>query len=128
MATDQSFIDFLVDQMEEAGTITFRKMFGEYAIYCGGKVVALVCDNWLYVKPTEGGKAHIAADLVEAPPYPGATIYFLIEEKFEDREWICDLIRITAKELPAHGSKPKPKSKPKQKKQPKQKNKSKKVG
>jgi len=109
MATDQSFIDFLVDQMKEAGAITFRKMFGEYAIYCGGKVVALVCDNWLYVKPTEGGKAHIGADLVEAPPYPGATKYFLIEDKCDDREWISDLIRITAKELPFRDSKPKPK-------------------
>jgi len=99
MATDQSFIDFLVDQMGEAGEITFRKMFGEYAIYCGGKVVALVCDNQLYVKPTEAGKAHIE-NPVEAPPYPGAKKYFLIEDKFEDREWISDLIRITAKELP----------------------------
>ena len=107
MATDQSFIDFLVDQMGavgEAGAITFRKMFGEYAIYCGGKVVALVCDNQLYVKPTEGGKAFIE-NIVEAPPYPGAKMYFLIEDKFEDREWISDLIRITAKELPE----PKPK-------------------
>jgi len=107
MATDQSFIDFLVDQMAEAGAITFRKMFGEYAIYCGGKVVALVCDNQLFVKQTEAGKAHIGADLVEAPPYPGAKMYFLIEDKFEDREWISDLIRITAKELPE--SKPKSK-------------------
>ena len=105
MATDQTFIDFLVDQMGEAGEITYRKMFGEYAIYCDGKVVALVCDNQLYVKPTEGGKAYIG-DIVEAPPYPGAKMYFLIEDKFEDREWIGDLIRITAEELPE----PKPKS------------------
>ena len=34
-------------------------------------------------------------------------MYFLIEDKFEDREWISDLIRITAKELP--DSKPKSK-------------------
>ena len=116
MATDQSFIDFLVDQMAEAGAITFKKMFGEYAVYCGGKVVALVCDNQLFVKPTETGKAFVE-NLVEAPPYPGAKMYFLIEDKFEDREWISDLIRITAKELP--DSKPKSKSK---------KTKSKKVG
>jgi len=111
MATDQSFIDFLVDQMAEAGAITFRKMFGEYAIYCGGKVVALVCDNQLFVKPTEAGKAHIGPDIVEAPPYPGAKMYFLIEDQFEDREWISDLIRITAKDLP--DSKPKSKLKSK---------------
>ena len=106
MASDPEFIDFLADQMAEAGEITCKKMFGEYALYCNGKVVALVCDNRLFVKPTEGGRAHIGAP-VEAPPYPGAKPYFLIEDAFEDREWIGALIRITARELPD----PKPKQK-----------------
>jgi TfoX/Sxy family transcriptional regulator of competence genes len=66
-------------------------MFGEYAIYCDDKVVALVCDNQLFVKPTEKGKAYIG-DVVEAPPYPGAKQYFLVEDRFEDRGWISDLI------------------------------------
>ena len=109
MASDQTFVDFLVDQMNEAGSIAYRKMFGEYAIYCDGKVVALVCDNQLFVKPTEGGKTYIGT-VVEAPPYPGAKMYFLIEDQFEDREWISDLIRITAMELPL----PKPNKAPKQ--------------
>ena len=51
MASDQEFVDFLVDQMQGVGGITFRKMFGEYAIYCNGKVVALICDNQFFVKP-----------------------------------------------------------------------------
>lgn len=106
MATDQDFVDFLADQMADAGEIAFRKMFGEYALYCNGKVVALVCDNQLFVKPTLGGRAYIGAP-VEAPPYPGAKLYFLIEDAFEDREWISALIQITAKELPD----PKPKRK-----------------
>lgn len=53
MASDKSFVDFIVDQIENAGQITYKKMFGEYAIYCNGKVVALVCDNRFFVKPTE---------------------------------------------------------------------------
>ncbi|MCK7502621.1 MAG: TfoX/Sxy family protein [Comamonadaceae bacterium] len=32
-------------------------MFGEYAIYLDGKVVALVCDNQFFVKPTDAGRA-----------------------------------------------------------------------
>jgi TfoX/Sxy family transcriptional regulator of competence genes len=104
MATDQEFIDFLADQMAGAGNIASKKMFGEYALYCNGKVVALVCDNQLFVKPTPGGRAHIG-EPVEAPPYPGAKLYFLIEDAFEDREWIAALIRITAKELPDPGAK-----------------------
>ena len=104
MATDQEFMEFLADQMSGAGEISYRKMFGEYAIYCGGKVVALACDNQLFVKPTAAGRAFIGAP-VEAPAYPGAKNSFLIEDAFEDREWISELIRITAKDLPA----PKPK-------------------
>jgi TfoX/Sxy family transcriptional regulator of competence genes len=109
MASDLSFVEFVTDQMGTAGTVTFRKMFGEYAVYCDGKVVALVCDNQLFVKPTEAGRVHIG-NPAEAPPYPGAKPYFLIQDEFEDREWIGDLIRITAHELPIpkHGqSKPK---------------------
>ena len=99
MASDKGFIEFIVDQMGEAGLISYRQMFGEYALYCDGKVVALICDNQLFVKPTEGGKAYMD-NIVEAAPYPGAKLYFKIEDAFEDREWISGLIKITAKELP----------------------------
>ncbi|MCX5815224.1 MAG: TfoX/Sxy family protein [Proteobacteria bacterium] len=99
MASDKSFIEFIVDQMGNAGFISHKKMFGEYAIYCDGKVVALVCDNQLFIKPTEGGRTYMG-NIVEAAPYPGAKLYFLIEDAFEDREWISGLIKITAQELP----------------------------
>ncbi len=99
MATDKNFIEFIVDQIENAGQITCRKMFGEYALYCEGKVVALVSDNQLFIKPTEGGKAFIG-NVTEAPAYPGAKPSFLIDDRMEDREWISQLIRITYEELP----------------------------
>ena len=104
MASDKSFVEFVADQMGDAGPISYRKMFGEYAIYCRGKVVALVCDNQLFVKQTEGGRSYLGS-IVEAAPYPGAKLHFLIGDSFEDREWISGLIKITAEELPA----PKPK-------------------
>ena len=99
MSSDEDFVRFLAEQMEEAGVIRYRKMFGEYAIYCNEKVIALVCDNKLFVKPTESGRAFIGT-VVEAPAYPGAKLSFLIEDKFEDKDWISELIRITENELP----------------------------
>jgi len=99
MSSDKDFIDFIVDQIKNAGVITYKKMFGEYAIYSNGKVVALVCDNQLYVKPTENGRLYIG-DVVERPAYKGAKLSFLIEDKIEDSEWISGLVRITANELP----------------------------
>ncbi len=112
MASDESFVKFIIEQIENAGEVHYKKMFGEYAIYSGKKIVALICDDKLFVKQTEGGRAFIGdADIVKAPPYPGAKLCFLMEDKFEDKEWLSNLIRITEKELPA----PKPKNKMKQK-------------
>lgn len=112
MASDKEFVDFVADQCAEAGKITYRKMFGEYAVYCNGIVVALVCDNRVFVKPTEAGRQFIG-EVVEAPPYPGAKNSFLIEDKFEDGEWFSELIGITEKELLKN---PKPKKKSKSRK------------
>lgn len=106
MASDQKFVDFVVDQIENAGEITAKKMFGEYGIYADGKIFGLICDNKLFMKPTEAGRKFIG-DVVEAPAYPGAKPSFLIEDKIEDREWLSELIRISLKELPM----PKPKKK-----------------
>ena len=108
MASDQDFVDYVCDQMGGAGRISYRKMFGEYALYLDGKVVALVCDNQVFVKPTAGGRAYIG-EVTEGLPYPGAKPQFLVTEQLDDREWISRLIQITDAELPL----PKPK-KPRQ--------------
>lgn len=104
MSSDLNFVEFIADQIGEAGDIAYRKMFGEYAIYCDSKVVALICDNRLFVKPTRAGRSFIR-NITESPPYPGAKSYFLIEDLIEDREWLSSLIRMTAQELPAPGPK-----------------------
>lgn len=104
MASDQKFVDFIVDQIQGVGKISSKKMFGEYGLYADEKMFAVVCDNKLFVKPTEAGRLFIG-NVVEAPPYPGAKPSFLIEDQIEDREWISELVSITAAALPE----PKPK-------------------
>jgi TfoX/Sxy family transcriptional regulator of competence genes len=111
MASDLSFVKYLADQVGDACGLTYRKMFGEYALYSNGKVVALVCDNQLFVKPTEAGRTFIG-DVTEAPPYPGARNSFLIGDQLDDRDWLTALIQVTEKALPA----PKPKKRKQKKK------------
>jgi len=106
LSSEINFVEFVVDQIEDAGSITYRKMFGEYTLYVDGKILGLVCDNQFFIKPTAGGRAFLG-DVVEAPPYPGAKPMFLIEELLEDGGRLSDLVRITAGELPE----PKPKKK-----------------
>jgi len=98
MASDLGFVEFIVEQIDNAGEITYKKMFGEYGLYSDGTIMALVCDDQLFVKPTEAGRSFIQ-NVVEAPPYPGAKLYFLIEDQSDDREWMSNLVRVTVKEL-----------------------------
>jgi TfoX/Sxy family transcriptional regulator of competence genes len=80
-------------------------MFGEYGVYCDGKMVAIIGDEQLFVRPTSGGRA-FATDAEEVPPYPGAKPHLLIDaERWDDSEWMSELVRITCAELPL----PKPK-------------------
>ena len=105
MASKQSTVDYIVDQMAAAGTIASKKMFGEYGVYLDGKMFALVCDDQLFVRPTEPGRKYIGTP-TEAPPYPSAKLHFLIPgDRWDDGEWLSELCRITARELPL----PKPK-------------------
>ncbi len=127
MATSQSTIDFLIDQLVTLSDVKYRKMFGEYALYCDGKVVALVCDDELFIKPTNQGLFVISIRLfdedvhnfeklsedkkclflektkkrIENPPYPNAKMWFLISgDLLDDREWLCELVKETANALP----------------------------
>jgi len=108
MASDIEFVKFVSDQIDESCEVTYRMMFGEYALYSKGKVVALICDDQLFVKPTDAGRSYIG-EVVEAPPYPGAKNSFLIGDEIEDGDWLTQLITLTEAALPA----PKPKKKKK---------------
>ena len=108
MASDQSFVDFVLGQCTETLGVSARKMFGEYAIYKDGKVFGLICDNQLYIKPTDAGRKHIDVPTM-APPYKGAKPHFLVGEQIDDRDWLGKLIKITTDEIPT--PKPKPKRK-----------------
>ena len=105
MTTRQSIVDFIVEQMAGAGAVTGRKMFGEYGLFLDGKMVAIVGDDRLFLKPTPGGRAAAGA-LAEEAPYPGAKPCLVIpEERWDDAAWMARIARATAAELPA----PKPK-------------------
>ena len=100
MATQQRTIDYLMQQAIGAGVVSARPMFGEYGVYVDGKMIGSVCDDQLFVKSTASGRVH-AEPVSDASPYPGAKPQMLIEaDRWDDAEWLGDLLRITAAELP----------------------------
>ena len=104
MTSTAGFVAYVCDQLRCAGTVSSRKMFGEYALYLDGKVFALVCDDQLFVKPTPAGRLLVGEPNL-APPYPGAKPHFMVNELLDDAERLCALARTTAEALPL----PKPK-------------------
>ncbi|MFC6255226.1 TfoX/Sxy family protein [Secundilactobacillus hailunensis] len=109
MASSEAFTQYIAEQFSDAGTITYKKMFGEYGLYCNGKYFASVCDDQLFVKITAAG-SKIVPDQETASSYPGAKPQFLISE-LDNKELLCKLATATCEALPA----PKPKKSKNQK-------------
>ena len=107
MASNADFVQYVADQCAGAGEIMTKKMFGDYGIYCDGKIFGLICDDCVYLKPTEEGRA-LLLTVELRPPYDGAKDYFLITD-VDDHEYLTALVRETCKALPD----PKPKKKKK---------------
>ena len=98
MASSEEFVRFVCDQMGRAEKISYRKMFGDYGVYCDGKIFALICDNRLFVKITKAGGV-IWPDLPQEAPYEGAKQHFAVDD-VADAEKLSALVTATCSELP----------------------------
>jgi len=105
MASDAGYVEYICEQAGLGPRLTTRKMFGEYALYVEGKVVAFVCGNHLFVKPTAPGRA-LLQTLDEQPAYPGSKLYYRIGAELDDRELLKRILLASAEALPP--PKPKP--------------------
>jgi len=105
MASNVGTVQFICDQADLGQRLTFRKMFGEYALYLDGKMVALVCDDQLFLKPTPEGRAYLGS-VSEAPPYLGAKNYFLLSSEIDDSDQLGGALQVTARALPVPRPKP----------------------
>ena len=107
MATERSFVDYVTEVAGLGSRLTHKKLFGEYALYLDGKVVAFACDNSLFIKPSRAVET-LAPGLPKGPPYPEAKDYPIADELLDDPEALRRLIEATAALMPL----PKPKKKP----------------
>lgn len=93
MATTKDFIEYVCENMKDAGEITYKKMFGEYGFYLDGLYIGAVCDNQVFFKVTELGRAVLKEEVL-VPMYKGAKPSFLIEQ-IDDCEYISTLAKAT---------------------------------
>lgn len=93
MASDLSFVFFVVDQLRPLGTITYRKMMGEYIIYINGLYLVTVADNDVYLKVTEEVLPSLK-EIIYKPFYKGGKPALLIRD-IDDSEYLCNIVSIT---------------------------------
>jgi len=98
MASHTDYVEYIADQCSGAGEIVTKKMFGDYGIYCNGKIFGLICDDCFYLKPVEDIR-HLLRAVDMRPPYDGAKDYYFIAD-VDDRDYLSMLVRETCKLLP----------------------------
>lgn len=105
MATRTETIEDILAAAGDALDLHPRKMFGEYGLYLGGKMVAMACDDTLFVKDVPVAIERLGNPEMR-PPYPGAKAHLVVSRDFMDQpSRLADLLRSLERALPA----PKPK-------------------
>ena len=91
MASKESFVTFVCDQLQGTGAVRSRKMFGDYMIYVNDKPVLLLCDDTLFVK-----KLPALAELLQnspcGVPYDGAKEQYILDP--EDMDLLRKVVAI----------------------------------
>ena len=99
MATSKEFHDYIVEELQKIGEISTRKMMGEYLVYYQGKLIGDICDNCLFLKPTES-VLHLLPDAERAYPYEGSKTLMAVVEDVENTELMEEVLNEMYRELP----------------------------
>jgi TfoX/Sxy family transcriptional regulator of competence genes len=98
--SDADLVQYIVEQAAKAGEIRARKMFGDYALYCNNKVVGLICDDYLCLKPFRQLEPVLHdEDKQMRPPYEGAKPHYVITD-VDDADYVSLLVRTVAMNIP----------------------------
>ncbi len=107
MSTQKDTIEFILGKLRNPKRFSARAMFGEYALYADGKVVALLCDDQLYVKIVPAS-AELEGICEKGEPYPSAKLHYLVEEdQLSKLQHLPEILFDIAASLPAKKKKPK---------------------
>ena len=98
MASDREYLNFILEQLSEAGEVSFRPMMGEYVLYYRGRVFGGIYDDRFLVKRTKAAAALMPDALTEIP-YDGAKEMLLVD-RVEDKAFLAELLEAAYAELP----------------------------
>lgn len=99
MATSKEFHDYVVENLQKVGDVFTRKMMGEYLVYYQDKLIGDICNNCLFLKPTESVLC-LMPDVDRGYPYEGAKTLMVIVNEIENTEFMAEVLNAMYKELP----------------------------
>ena len=105
MASSKDYLTFVLEQLSDLDSISYRAMMGEYILYYRDKIVGGIYDDRLLVKPVSSAISLMPTATYELP-YEGAKEMLLVEE-VDQKEFLTGLFHAMYDELPL----PKPKKK-----------------
>ena len=98
MASDKTYLTFILDQLSGLDGIAYRAMMGEFILYRHGKIFGGINDDRFLIKPTPAAAA-MMPDAPRETPYEGAKPMLLVDN-VEDRAFLARLVEAVCRELP----------------------------
>ena len=95
MASTKEYRDYVLEQLNLLGDISYKPMMGEYLLYYQDILFGGIYDDRLLIKKVESNKKY---ELSEEIPYSGAKSMYQIEN-IEDQNEIRRIILDTCKDL-----------------------------
>jgi len=78
MASSPDFVTYVCEQLNGAGAVRFRKMFGEYMVYVDDRPVVLVCDDTVFMKKLPCLEELLSQNPT-GTPYNGAKEHYILD-------------------------------------------------
>ena len=98
MASSKEYLHFILEQLSDLESISYRSMMGEFILYDRGKIIGGIYDDRLLVKKTTSALKLMPAAICDLP-YEGAKEMLLVDE-VDSKAFLTKLFKAMYDELP----------------------------
>ena len=98
MASSKEYLHFILEQLSDLESVSYRSMMGEFILYDRGKIVGGIYDDRLLVKKTTSALELMPAAICDLP-YEGAKEMLLVDE-VDSKAFLTKLFKAMYDELP----------------------------
>lgn len=99
VVSSKEYLNFILEQLSELESVSYRAMMGEYILYYKGKIIGGIYDDRLLVKPVKSAVEYVSK-AEYALPYEGAKKMLLVDD-VDNKEYLRGLFGAVFDELAA---------------------------